>query len=78
MTSEPATGRGAILPDVDEPVANIAALLRERNEIDARIAKVINRPVTAGPVPAQAEAARAIPGPGGTNPTILCHAGSQE
>jgi hypothetical protein len=29
-------------------MARIAALLRERNSIDARIAKVIDRPVTAG------------------------------
>jgi hypothetical protein len=33
---------------VDESVARIAALLQERNSIDAAIAKIINRPVTAG------------------------------
>jgi hypothetical protein len=33
---------------VDESVASIAALLHQRNKIDASIAKVINRPVTAG------------------------------
>jgi hypothetical protein len=33
---------------VDEPVARIAALLQERNSIDASIAKIIDRPVTAG------------------------------
>jgi hypothetical protein len=37
-----------ILPDVDESAAYIASLLRQRNEIDSSIAKVINRPVTAG------------------------------
>jgi len=34
--------------DVDESIVRIAALLRERNSIDASIAKVIDRPVTAG------------------------------
>jgi hypothetical protein len=33
---------------VDELVARIATLLRDRNSIDASIAKVIDRPVTAG------------------------------
>jgi hypothetical protein len=33
---------------VDESIAHIAALLRERNTIDASIAKIIDRPVTAG------------------------------
>lgn len=33
---------------MDESLAHIAALLRERNNIDASIAKVIDRPVTAG------------------------------
>lgn len=33
---------------MDESLAHIAALLRERNSIDASIAKVIDRPVTAG------------------------------
>jgi hypothetical protein len=33
---------------VDESVARIAALLQERNSIDANIAKIIDRPVTAG------------------------------
>lgn len=37
-----------ILPGVDESAAYIASLLRQRNEIDSSIAKVINRPVTAG------------------------------
>lgn len=33
---------------MDESIARIAALLQERNSIDARIAKIIDRPVTAG------------------------------
>ena len=33
---------------MDESVARIAALLQERNSIDASIAKIIDRPVTAG------------------------------
>ena len=33
---------------MDEPIAHIAALLHERNSIDAGIAKIIGRPVTAG------------------------------
>jgi hypothetical protein len=33
---------------VHEPIAHIAALLHERNSIDASIARVIGRPVTAG------------------------------
>jgi hypothetical protein len=33
---------------VDESIAHIAALLRDRNIIDASIAKIIDRPVTAG------------------------------
>jgi hypothetical protein len=33
---------------VHEPIAHIAALPHERNSIDASIARVIGRPVTAG------------------------------
>lgn len=40
--------QAVILLGVNESVARIAALLQERNSIDAAIAKIINRPVTAG------------------------------
>lgn len=33
---------------MNEPVARIAALLQDRNSIDARMAEIIGRPVTAG------------------------------